>query len=191
MTNATMEKPAKVAKNGVDVPTLLGTINAVAETRELAKFQFRADSLWQRGTHSSATVNGFFGAGGEHEREADFVIEADHPAVFCGGDNAANPMEYLLSALAACITAGIGNIASVRQIELKSVNVKVEGNVDLSGLLGIDETVRNGFQNIRAMVKIEGDASAEALARVVEQAVARSAAFDMLTNGTDVAVEVA
>ncbi|MEM8957704.1 MAG: OsmC family protein [Pseudomonadota bacterium] len=191
MTNTTMEKPAKTAMNGVDVPTLLGTIGVVAENRDLAKFQFRAASQWQHGTHSSATVNGYFGAGGEQGRPADFVIEADHPAVLCGGDNAANPMEYLLTALAACITAGIGNIASVRQIELKSVAVTVEGDVDLSGLLGLDDTVRNGFQNIRATVAIDGDAAPDVLAKVVEQAIARSAVFDMLKNGTDVAVSVA
>ena len=188
MTNATLEKPAKVAINGVDVPTLLGTIGVVSENRDLAKFQFRANSEWQRGTHSSATVNGYFGAGGEQSRPADFVVEADHPAILCGGDNAANPMEYLLTALSACITAGIGNIASARQIKLTSVKVAVEGNVDLSGLLGFDNSVRNGFQNINAKVDIKGDASDEALAKVVDQAIARSAVFDMLKNGTDVAI---
>ncbi|MDJ1017463.1 MAG: OsmC family protein [Paracoccaceae bacterium] len=191
MTTATMEKPAKVAKNGVDVPALLGTIGVVGENPELAKFQFRANGEWQRGTHSSTTVNGYFGAGEEHGREADFVIEADHPVVFCGGDNGANPMEYLLTALAACITAGIGNIASVRQIELKSVQVRVEGDVDMRGLLGLDDSVRNGFQSIRANVAIDGDAAPEALAKVVEQAVARSAAYDMLKNGTSVDVSLA
>lgn len=191
MTTATIEKPAKIAKNGVDVPTLLGTIGVVAENPELAKFQFRAASQWRQGTHSSATVNGYFGAGGEHERAGDFVIEADHPAVLCGDDSAAAPVEYLLTALAACLTAGIGNIASVRQIDLKSVAVTVEGDVDLRGLLGLDENVRNGFQNIRARVAISGNASAEALERVVEQSIARSAVFDMLKNGTQVDVTVA
>jgi uncharacterized OsmC-like protein len=191
MTTATLEKPAKIAMNGVDVPTLLGTIGVVAENPDLAKFQFRAASQWQKGTHSSATVNGYFGAGGEQGRANDFVVEADHPAVLCGADNAATPVEYLLTALAACITAGIGNIASVRQIELKSVSVTVQGDVDLRGLLGLDDQVRNGFQRIRAKVSIDGDTSAEALAKVVEQAVARSAVFDMLKNGTDVEVSVA
>ncbi len=190
MTTATIEKPAKMPKNGVDVPTLLGTIGVVAETPELAKFQFRAESAWQRGTHSSATVNGYFGAGAEQGRAADFVVEADHPAVLCGGDHAPNPLEYLLTALAGCITAGIGNIASVRQIELRSVTVKVEGDMDLRGLLGLDPTVRNGFQAIRASVEIDGDAPKEVLSRVVEQSVARSAVFDMLRNGTRVGVSV-
>ncbi len=191
MTTDVMEKPAKVAINGVEVPTLLGTINAVGEQPVAAQFQFRANSEWVNGTHSRATINGYFGAGQEHQRGEDFVVEGDHPAVLCGGDNAPNPMEYLLSALSACITAGIANIASARQIKLNAVEVKVEGNVDLQGMLGLDKEVRNGFQKIRATVRIDGDAEAQDLAKVVQQSVARSAVFDMLTNGTEVAVEMA
>ncbi|MEM9425139.1 MAG: OsmC family protein [Pseudomonadota bacterium] len=191
MTNDTLEKPAKVAINGVDVPTLLGTIAAVGEQPIAAQFQFRADSSWVTGTHSRATINGYFGAGQEHARADDFTVEADHPAVLCGGDNAPNPMEYLLSALAACLTAGIGNIASARQIKLTAVNVKVEGSVDLQGLLGLDKSVRNGFQNVRATVEIQGDADSETLTKVVQQSIARSAVYDMLTQGTKVAVDLA
>lgn len=191
MTQTTLERPAKVAMNGVDVPTLLGTIGVVAENRDLAKFQFRSGTEWTQGTHSRTAVNGYFGAGAEQSRAKDFVIDADHPAVLCGSDAAANPMEILLTALAACITAGIGNIASVRQITLTSIKVTVEGDVDLAGLLGLDETVRNGFHNIRARVAISGDAPDAGLARIVDQAIARSAVFDVLTSGTDVVVEAA
>lgn len=189
MTTTTLEKPAKVAINGVDVPQLLGTIGVVGEQPELAKFQFRAQGEWMNGTHSRATVNGFFGAGQEHQREKDFVIEADHPAVLCGADNGPTPVEYLLTALAACITAGIGNIASARQIRLHRVRTTVEGNADLRGILGLSDEVRNGFSAINARFEIEGDAPAEQLRKVVEQSVARSAVFDMLKNGTDVTVE--
>ncbi len=191
MTTDVLEKPAKVAMNGVDVPTLLGTIGAVGEQPVAAQFQFRANSAWVKGTHSRATIIGFFGAGQEHERGEGFVAEGDHPAVLCGGDNAPTPVEYLLSALAACITAGIANIASARQITLNAVNVNVEGDIDLQGLLGLDNDVRNGFQKIRATVEIDGDAEAEKLAKVVQQSIARSAVFDMLKNGTDVTVEMA
>jgi uncharacterized OsmC-like protein len=191
MTTDVIEKPAKVAINGVDVPTLLGTIGAVGEQPVAAQFQFRANGAWVNGTHSRATINGFFGAGQEHERAEDFVAEGDHPAVLCGGDNGATPIEYLLSALSACLTAGIANIASARQIKLNAVNVKVEGDIDMQGLLGLDDSVRNGFQKVRATVQIDGDAEAEKLAKVVQQSIARSAVFDMLKNGTDVEVELA
>lgn len=184
MNTQAMEKPAKVAKNGVDVPTLLATIGVVKDAPPAAQFQFRAKGEWVSGTHSRATVNGFFGAGEEQGRAQDFVIEGDHPAVVCGADKAPTPIEYLLSALAACLTAGVGNIASVRQIDLDSVETTVEGDIDMQGILGLDDNVRNGFNTIRATVKIKGDAPAEALERVVQQSIARSAVFDMLTNGT-------
>lgn len=190
MTTATLDRP-KVAMNGVDVPTLLGTVGFVGENPAAADFQFRAQGEWIDGTYSRATVNGYFGAGAEQGRDADFVVEADHPAVLVGGDRGLTPVEYLLSALAACITAGIGNIASARQIKLTSVKTSVEGDINLLGLLGLDDQVRNGYGAIRAKVAIEGDAPAEKLAKVVEQSVARSAVFDMLKNGTNVVVEVA
>ena len=190
MTTATLDRP-KIAMNGVDVPTLLGTINFVGENPDAARFQFRAKGEWIDGTYSRATVNGFFGAGAEQDRGQQFMMEGDHPAVLCGADRGATPVEFLLSALAACITAGIGNIASARQIELASVETSVEGDIDLRGLLGLSDQVRNGYNAIRVKVAIKGDADAEKLAKVVSQSVARSAVFDMLTNGTDVQVEVA
>lgn len=191
MTTAVLEKPAKIAMNGVDVPNLLATIGAVGAQRELAEFTFRANAEWLKGTYSRTRLNGFHGAGTEHQRASDFVAEADHPAVLCGADNAPTPVEYLLAALAACITAGIGNIASARQITLHSVKTKVEGDVNILGMLGLDDTVRNGYRGIRATFTIAGDAPAEKLQEIVEQSVRRSAVFDVLTNGVkiDVAVE--
>lgn len=184
-------KAPKQPINGVDVPTLLATIGVVADNPAAAQFQFRAQGEWVDGTHSRATVNGFFGAGAEQGRDADFVIEGDHPAVLTGGDRAATPTEMLLSALAACLTAGIGNIASARQIKLTSVKTSVEGDINLLGLLGLDDGVRNGFGAIRATVEIDGDADADALGRIVEQSIARSAVVDMLSNGTSLKVEIA
>ncbi len=190
MTTATLDRP-RVAMNGVDVPTLLGTIGFVGENPEAAQFQFRAKGEWKDGTHSSTTVNGYFGAGGEHRRDTDFTVNSDHPAVLCGGDRGMTPPEMLISALAACLTAGIGNIASARQVKLHSVETSVEGDMNLLGMLGLNEEVRNGYNAIRVKVSIKGDAPADKLARIVEQSVARSAVVDMLQNGTDVQVEVA
>lgn len=188
MTTEVMEKPAKVAMNGVDVPTLIATIGAVGEQPELAQFTFRADGEWLKGTHTRTSMNGYTGAGGEHERAEAFVVEGDHPAVLCGGDNGATPVELLLAALSACITAGIGNIASARQIELHSVETKVEGNIDLQGILGLNDDVRNGYNDIRATFKIKGDAPAADLEKIVAQSVARSAVLDVLKNGVPVTV---
>jgi uncharacterized OsmC-like protein len=186
-----MQKIAeKPAMNGVDTPVLLATINAVGARPELAQFQFRARSRWVAGTHSRITVDDFAGAGGEHRHEAPFVADADHPAVLVGGDNGPTPVEFLLQGLAACLTAGIGNIAAVRGIRLEEVESVVEGDIDLRGILGLSDEVRNGYSAIRARFRIRGDAPAEKLAALVAQSQARSAVFDVLTSGVPVSVEV-
>jgi uncharacterized OsmC-like protein len=193
-TNATTESPKprreKRPLNGVDVPTLFATINAVAAQPELAKFQFRASNRWIKGTHSRSRMEGYGGAGGEHAQTGEFVYDGDHPPVLVGGGNGPTPVEFLLHALAACITAGIGNIAAARGIELESVESHVEGDIDLRGLLGISDDVRNGYSGIRVSFKVKGDADAEKLRQVVAQSQARSAVYDVLTHGVPVTVEV-
>jgi len=105
-------------------------------------------------------------------------------------DRGPAPIEFLLHGLAACITAGIGNIAAVRGVTLTSVESRVEGDIDLQGILGLSKEVRNGYERIRISFDIAGDAPAEKLRAIVEQGVARSAVFDVLTNGVPVDVTV-
>ena len=173
-------------RNGVNTPALLATINAVKETPALAKFRFRASNRWIAGTYSESRVESFSGAGGEHNHQTEFRYGADHPAVLVGEDRGPTPIEFLLHGLAACITAGIGNIAAARGITLTSVESRVEGDIDLQGLLGLSDTVRNGYESIRISFDIAGDAPAEKLRQIVEQSRARSAVFDVLTNGVPV-----
>jgi len=175
-------------RNGVDTPTLLATINAVGQQPELAKFQFRANCHWQQGTYSRTTIQSFAGAGGEHMHAAEFTYGADHPTVLVGRDRGPTPVEFLLVALASCITAGIGNIAAVRGVTLYEVDSTVEGDINLLGILGLSDDVRNGYEGIRLDVKIKGDAPAETLQKIVEQSRKRSAVFDALTNGLPVTV---
>lgn len=189
MTTQTFEKPSKVAINGVDVPTLVATLGVVDGSRDLAKFTFRANGKWLGGTHSQAAVGSYYGAGANHERPATHIVHGDHPAVLCGADNGPTPVELLLAALSACITAGIGNIASIRQIKLESVETTIEGDIDLQGIFGMNDTVRNGFSGIRATFRIKGDAAPEVLEKIVKQSIARSAVFDVLRNGVPVSVE--
>jgi uncharacterized OsmC-like protein len=177
-------------RNGVDVPTLFATLNAVKVQPEIAKFQFRATNRWMSGTHSMSTINGFYGAMQEHSRAADFTYGGDHPAVLVGGDKAPTPVEFLLHSLAACLTAGIGNIASARGIDLEMVESTVEGNIDLMGLLGLDESVRNGYQGIRVSFRIKGDAPEEELRKLVLRSKDRSAVYDALTNGVPVDLQI-
>ncbi len=177
-------------RNGVDTGALFGALDAVKAQPEAARWQFRATNEWVSGTHSRSTIHGFFGLGQELAHNEPHTFEADHPEVLVGADNAPSAAEQLLHALAACITSGIGNIAAARGIDLHRVESTVTGDIDLVGLLGIDESVRNGYQGIEVSLRIEGDASAEDLRRVVERSIARSAVFDMLTNGTSVSVNV-
>jgi uncharacterized OsmC-like protein len=181
----------KQATNGVDTQALFGALDAVKAQPAAAKFQFRAKNQWISGTHSRSTIYDFFGLGAEQTHLEEHTFEADHPTQLVAADNAPTPAEQLLHALAACITAGIGNVAAARGIELTRVESVVTGDIDLVGLLGIDTSVRNGYQGIEIRITIEGDASADILQRVVERSVARSAVYDMLTNGTTVSVEVA
>ncbi len=176
--------------NGVNVTNLFATLDVVKAQPPAAQFQFRAANEWVSGTHSRSTLNGFFGAGQENTHKATFVFDADHPAVLVGQDNGPTPVEFLLHAIAACITAGIGNIASARGIKLTRVESEVEGDIDLLGILGIDENVRNGYQAIRVNLNIEGDAPAEKLQAVVQQSISRSAVYDVLSNGVPVTVNV-
>ncbi len=172
--------------NGVDTPTLFATIDAVRAQPELARFRFRATNRWQQGTHSRTRIESFQGAGGEHQHVHEHVYDADHPAVLVGRDQGPTPVEFLLHALAACVTAGIGNIAAARGVTLYEVESTVEGDIDLRGILGISGEVRNGYRQLRLAFRIKGDAPAEKLAEIVAQSRARSAVFDVLTNGVPI-----
>jgi uncharacterized OsmC-like protein len=187
MSTATTER---VARNGVDVPTLYATLDVVKGAPEAAKFQFRATNRWVSGTYSQTTISGFYGAGEEREHKTTFVHDADHPEVLVGGDRGTVPVEYLLVGLTSCLTAGIGNIASARGVDLHSVESTIEGDIDLNGIFGFDPETRNGYQQVRVHFTIKGDASDEVLREIVEQSRQRSAVYDVMTNGVPVAVDV-
>ena len=180
----------RVARHGVNTPALLATINVVKETPALAKFQFRATNRWLSGTYSVSCIESFSGAGSEHKHRTDFRYGADHPAVLVGEDRGPTPVEFILHGLASCITAGVANIAAARGVTLTSVESRVEGDIDLQGILGLSDSVRNGYEQIRVNVSITGDAPPEKLRQIVEQSRARSAVFDVLTNGVPVEVSV-
>ncbi len=177
------------ARNGVDVETLFATLDAVKSNPQIAKFQFRATNHWVSGTNSRSTIHEFHGAMQELAHVEPRAYEADHPAILVGKDRAPTPVEFVLHALAACLTAGIANIAAARGVQLDEVTSTVEGDVDLMGLLGLDPEVRNGFQQIRVSFRLRGD-DPDALRRVLEQSKARSAVLDMLTNPVPVSIEV-
>jgi uncharacterized OsmC-like protein len=182
----TIENPPR---NGVDTAALFATLDAVRATPEIAKFQFRASNRWVSGTHNQTTIHGFHGAMQEMAHEHVHVYDADHPAVLVGKDNAPTPVEFVLHALAACLTSGLANIAAARGVNLTEVTSTVEGDIDLLGILGLSDEARNGYQQIRVSFKLRGD-DPERLRQVVEQSRRRSAVFDIVTNGVPVAIEV-
>jgi uncharacterized OsmC-like protein len=178
-------------RNGVDTEKMFGTLDLIKERPELARFQFRATNQWIEGAHNRSTIQGFYAAGGEDTSRCEaFTLDAGEPAILLGTDTGPNPAEYLLHALAACLTTSIVYVAAARKVQLTSVESMMTGDMDVRGALGVDKEPRNGFERIGVSFRVTGDAPAEKLREVVERATARSAVYDMVTNGVPVAVEV-
>jgi uncharacterized OsmC-like protein len=186
-----MSDPAKSVDNGVKVEALVAAREALTNAPAAAQFRWRAACEWKNGTHSHSTVESFYGLGEEQHRKKTFAFDADHPEVFASEDIGATPVEYVLVGLASCLTAGIAAIAQYRSIQLKSVVATIEGDMDLQGILGIDDEVRNGFRGIKVTYKIDADASREDVEALVAQSQKRSAVYDIVTNPTNVVVAVA
>lgn len=189
-TDMTATQDSDSMRNGVDTATLFATLGAVKQAPEAARFQFRARNQWVSGTHNRSTIGDYFGVGEERAHERTFVFDADHPAVLVGQDHGPTPVEFVLHALAACLTAGLANIAAARRVRLTEVRSTVTGDIDLNGILGLDPGVRNGYQHITVHFTIKGDAPAEKLREIAEQSRARSAVYDVITNGVPVTIEV-
>lgn len=177
--------------NGVNVEALLGAREAMTGAPAAAAFQWRAGCEWVNGTHSRTTIEKFFGVGDEQSHNRAFVLDTDHPEIFAAGDNGVTPVEMVLAGLAGCLTAGVASVAQNRGIQLRSVVATLEGDMDLQGILGIDADVRNGFGDIRVRYEIDADASADEIKALVAQSQKRSAVYDVITNPTNVTVEVA
>jgi uncharacterized OsmC-like protein len=183
----TITTTPSTTRNGVDTATLFATIDAIKGDPELAKFQFRTTNRWISGTHSQSTFTGFFGAKQEMAHAPTHTADTDHPAVLVGADEGPTPVEYLLHALASCLTAGLANVAAARGVTLTEVTSTVEGDIDLLGILGLSKEVRNGYQGIKITFNLKGD-DPEKLRQVLEQSRQRSAVYDVLTHGVPVAV---
>lgn len=176
-------------RNGVDTGQLFGTLDLLKEQPELGKFQFRATNHWIRGSHNRTTIKDFYAAGGEDTSRAQpFVIDAGEPAILLGTDTGPNPAEFLLHALAACLTTSLVYVAAARGVILTEVESTLEGDMDVQGALGLSDDYRNGFEHITVSFRVKGDATPEKLQEVVARAQRRSAVFDMVTNGVPVTV---
>jgi uncharacterized OsmC-like protein len=182
---------ADTVRNGVDTERMFATLDLIKSQPELAKFQFRASNRWLGGAHNRSTIKGFYAAGGEDATRTEaWDLDAGEPAILLGTDTGPNPAEYLLHALAACLTTSIVYVAAARKVPLTSVESTLTGDMDVRGALGVDPEPRNGFERIGVSFRVTGDAPEEKLREVVERAKARSAVYDMVTNGVPVAVDV-
>lgn len=184
------ESGVSPVNNGVNVEALIGAREALSAAPEAAQFKWRTTCEWLNGTHSRSTITGFFGLGQEQSRAKSFTVEGDHPELFASEDHAPTPVEIVLSGLASCLTAGVAAVAQRRGIQLRSVKSTIEGDMDIQGILGMDEDVRNGFGSIHVTFDIDADADEDEIRALVAQSQKRSAVFDIITNPTNVFVKV-
>src|SRR5215472_11509651 len=176
--------------NGVNVEALLGVRAALPDTPDIAKFQWRSTTSWVNGTHSRSDVETFYGFGDEQQHHKTFSYDIDHPLQFAGQDKGVTPVEVVLVALGGCLTAGVAAVAQQRSIQLRSVQATLAAEMDLHGILGADPDIRNGFSGISVSYQIDADATAEEIRALVAQSQKRSAVYDIITNPTNVTVEV-
>jgi len=177
--------------NGVNVAALLAAREALSVAPEAAQFTWRASCTWRTGTHSHSTVDSFTGLGAEQQHRTTYEFDVDHPECFASADNGATPVEIVLVGLAGCLTAGLASVAQHRGIPLRAVTASIEGQMNILGILGADPSVRNGFEGVTVRFAIDADAPRDVLEALIAQAQKRSAVFDIVTNPTNVLVELA
>ena len=170
--------------NGVPCDKMFGAIARFRGDADLAQFRFSAKNDWVEGTASESTIDQWYGIGADHQHVQEFKFKADHPTL--GHGHGPTPQEYVLHALAACITAGIVTGAAARNIPLRRVSSTVSADIDVRGVLGIDPEVRKGFSNVDIQFDIDGDCTDEQKDALLAAGAKYSAVFDMLANPTEV-----
>jgi uncharacterized OsmC-like protein len=184
-----MPKTTETTCNGLSTEQLYKTVDAIKANPRIARFQFRNRNRWLGGGLNRSTIQDFYGAGQEDSsRTSPFVFDNDEPPVLLGENRGANPVEFVLHALAGCLTTSLVLHAAARGIQLQGVESRFEGDLDVRGLLGLSDDVRNGYEKIRVTFKVKGDAPQETLEELVRLAQARSPVFDIVTHGVPVEV---
>jgi uncharacterized OsmC-like protein len=182
---------AKQMVNGVDVDALFETIGNLREMPNLADFRFRLTNEWMGCGHNRSMVKNFYGAGQEQtDRPKPFMLEADEPPMLLGQDKGANPVEHLLHAITSCVTTALVYHAAAKGIRIEALESRTEGDIDLRGFLGIDDSVPRGFQNIRMMFKIKADVPDEELEELCKLGPTYSPVFDTVTRAVNVEVGI-
>lgn len=186
-----MARVTTTITNGVNVDDLVKTVNAVKDNPDIAKFNFNISNRWLGGSHNRSVVSGFSGALQSLKHEKEFVMDAGEHQVLLGNDEGANPVEYLLHALAACVTTSLVYHAASQGIEIEAVESTVDGDLDLRGFLGLDPSIRNGFQKIRVALKIKSNANEQDWDRISKLGPTFSPVFDSLVRGVPVEINAA
>ena len=176
--------------NGVNVTKLFETVGVIKQKPEIAKFNFKAKGKWINGGHNRTTINEFYGACQTFKRSQPFVFEKDEPPVLLGQDHGANPVEYVFAALDGCLTTSLIYHAAAQGIKIDEVETSFSGDLNLHGFLGLDENIRNGYEQIKVTFKIKADASKEKLQELVKLAKKRSPVFDIVSHPTPVEVSL-
>lgn len=187
-----MTQVAPTIRNGVNMEQMFGTLDAIKANPPLATFQWRAQNTWLGGSHNRTTIHSFsYGGADDTMRKPTFTVDAGEPNILLGHDEGPNPAEFLLHALAACLTTSVVYVASARKVKLNAVSSTVEGDMDVQGALGLNDSIRNGFSQIRVKFTVDADAPREKIEEVVQRAYARSAVFDSINAGVPVKVSLA
>lgn len=173
--------------NGIDLETIQNTVRAVEQDPSLGKCKFRATNKWVGGTHNRSHIDDFYAAGEERNHQQPFELHADEPPMLAGDDQAPNPVEYLLSALASCVTTSMMAHAAVRGIHIEELESELEGDIDLRGFLGLDNDIPKGYTNIRVKFRAKGDPENVAKLRRLAEF---SPVYNTLTQGVSVDIEV-
>jgi len=176
--------------NGVDVNKLFETIDAIKTAPVIATFKFKANNKWLKGGHNRTYIKNFYGAQKNNPHNKPFELDADEPPFLLGEDIGPNPVEYALTALAACVTTSIVYHAAAKGIQLNSVESRLEGDIDLQGFLGLSKEVPRGYKEIRMFFKIDADAPDEKLEEIVQLGPTYSPVFDTITRAVPVSVKL-
>jgi uncharacterized OsmC-like protein len=190
MNQQTKQEQKEQMVNGVNVSKLFETVGVIKEKPEIAKFNFKAKGKWINGGHNRTTINEFYGACQNFQRQDAFVFEKDEPPVLLGEDHGANPVEYVLAALDGCLVTSLIYHAAAQGIKIDEVETSFSGDLNLHGFLGLEENIRNGYEKIKVTFKIKADASKEKLQELVQLAQKRSPVFDIVSNPTPVEVSL-
>jgi len=173
--------------NQIDTEALQNTIKKLKQQPELGKCKFRASNKWLGGNHNCSTITGFYGAGQDIPHKQPFELHADEPAVLAGQDQAANPVEHLLNALAACLTTSMDAHAAARGINIQELESEIEGDIDLNGYLGLSEAVPKGYSNIRIRFKVKTD---EDNTQTLKKLAQYSPVYNTIVNGAKVDIQI-